>query len=315
MNTQNQQYGTDTTALNNGAISQQLATQLGLTGGMNLYNVNAGDYLQKADLNANNTATGQDYSNIAALHNLLGNNANTSSSQVLSQFATPQAALTQDKYFNYNNSGLTGATGIAGQQYQDAINKDPYGTGNLAQTVNADLGFTVDPRTLSAPTFQKWGGGLAAGLTDGRAGGVINDMQNYYQSAGGTQSVANPLSQQQQQQVAALQNQIGYLNNNGAGNGNGGQIQQLQGQIGQIQQSTGTSQQLNAQGQQMSPLDFYKSVLSGNDPNLTAQQLRSDSGWAPGLGRGYDALQGIIAANNEYDPTKVLQIQPDAPSS
>lgn len=114
-----------TTALQNGTISQQLATQLGLTGGTNLYNVDASQFLHNAQLNTQNTATGQDYSNIAALHNLLGNNANTGSSQILSQYASqPGSTMNPNQYLNYDTSGLQNASQIAGQTYNDLANAD-----------------------------------------------------------------------------------------------------------------------------------------------------------------------------------------------
>jgi hypothetical protein len=246
----------------------------------------------------------------------------------LQKFASPEQTITPDKYLNYDATGLQNAAQIAGQQYQDTI------TPNLA-TANQNLEFNPynpqaqggniisDPKTLQGLTFAQLGlGGQTANQAslagDYRMQAGYKDLQNWLSQNNYADQTAVPLSADQQSQIGNLQNQLNWLNGPNGQNAayNTQAIGNINNQMSQIYNSAGTYDKLNSSGLQASPLQFYESVLNGQDPNLSAQQLHNDWGfWAPGMQSGLDALQNIINANNTYTPTRQLQIEPDQSTS
>lgn len=317
LNTQNGNFNQYTKNLQSGKISQDEAKALGLTSGLNIYNVDPSSYLTKnADLTTNNTATTQDYAQIAALNELLGTKASAPSSEILQQYATQQApTITPDKYLNYNASGLQTAAQNAGQQYQDAINNGPYGgpisgwinnyLPNLAAgSVHAMGGYNLtDPATFKTNTFAQMGitpesvqANVAHGAASDAFGGKpYQDFVNYYKGQGYSTGAA--LSPDQQAQIASLQKMTA----------NGGYPNNIQSQIDAINNS-GT-QYINDPNfyKNVNPLQYYLNNL--NNPNL-------ETAWqgAPGAVRSIDALGALQGYNDKYNPTKQLQIIPDGTS-
>lgn len=290
LSAQNSAYTTDQSALQSGTISQALANQLGINSGMNIYNIDPSQYLQKAtDLTAQNTGTAQDYANVTALQNLLGNNATTGSSQLLSQYSNqPQKLLTSADYLNYDSAGLTGATTAAGQAYQQAIGSDVnnvnnnllFGTGFQQGQSGANVQNGVEG-TSSIPLIQN--SGTLSGATLAQLGGGIPQQitQNSTLGAGSTNAlITGPNAAQ------VGDNQLyNYLQQNGASS---------------------------------SPLQYYQNLINseGGGGSQQFNNYLSQIGGANSAQAGaIQSLANIIQQNNIYDPTKQLQITPNAPVS
>ena len=118
-------------AANSGTLSQDLANQLGITGGLT-YGVNAGNYIaenaQKA--NAQNIANAQQYGNLQALGQLAGSYAPQQAQSALGQFTNPSQAGT----FNAAN-----AYNLNAPSFQQAYNSAKTAYNNVQQPAAEQL--------------------------------------------------------------------------------------------------------------------------------------------------------------------------------
>lgn len=115
-------------ALTSGNISATEANALGLTNGENFYNTlsngNVGNYVSaNTGYNTQDAATQDQYNQVAALNNLLGTNANTTSAGVLSNYSggmpTGNSGL-----INYNGTQLGSDITNAQNSYQGQAGND-----------------------------------------------------------------------------------------------------------------------------------------------------------------------------------------------
>lgn len=227
MSQQDAQLAAQQAALASGTIDQSLANNLGLTNGQNVWNANLGQYVSaNTGYSAQDAATQAQYNQIAALGNLLGNNANTNSAGTLSQFAN--APATQQGILNYDQSGLANAIGAASQSYNSqispqvaALEQNAQGYNNWANPSGYNLmngmlpfgnGTTFDPTTLTAA-----GGNTTwMGIPMSNSSIANNDIQqgeNQINGAGGAGfQYANPTGNEAQSYINALSNLMS-LNN------------------------------------------------------------------------------------------------------
>lgn len=222
LNTQAQDYTQLQKDLTGNSLTQQEFTELGLTPGQSLYGVNpvAQNLIQNVALTPQNTASAQNYSTIAALNSLLGNNANTQSTQLASQYASPTQQVT-----NYQNDpNLAAAITAAQTQYNNQAGADVDQANNyINNTLNPYWGENV-------PNEQNTIFGAAGGVrrTDQANQGSFQDVNAQTNAADwAAQQAANTGYNQGQlmtgaagynsvnsaiQQLAALQAQYGIFN-------------------------------------------------------------------------------------------------------
>lgn len=214
-------------ALASGTIDQTLANNLGLNNGQNVWNANLGQYVSaNTGYSAQDAATQAQYGQIAALGNLLGNNANVNASGTLTQFAN--APATQQGLLNYDPNGLASAIGAASQSYNNqispqvaALEQYAQGYGNWRDPSAYDMlnswnpygqGTTLDPTTLTA----SGGGGIYGipGATASYANELIGQGEQQVNSAGGAGfQYGNATGNDAESYLNALSNLMS-LNNN-----------------------------------------------------------------------------------------------------
>ncbi len=293
------QYNPDVAALNSGTISQTLANQLGITGPMNTYNVNAGNYVTETPLTQANTATAQDYQNIGALQALGGTAINAPNASFLSANQTnPGNLVGPNNYVAFNPTGFNSAVQGAQQAYNNAINQASYGIyGNqtLEQAINAPTGLggllTTDlgsqgptniisnPETLGStgtgnPTFGQLGVQGMYGNTNTYNPGSYAQIQNLIYGVYGNQP--------------GMQATYGSQPTNGAG-----------------PMGPGTGYLSGQAFQNASPEQFLNQLAES--PALEQQEV---GGMGPGMANSIAALNTLYGLNQQYDPTAQLTIAP-----
>lgn len=145
--TQAQQQQTDAmnqfiNSLQTDAVAGPQASAFGLTPYMETYNVDPAQYLNKQNLTAQNTATADQYANIAALQKLIGGNASGDVSSILAQYASaPSEQFDPNTAFTLNTPAFQQAVQQAGNAYntqrQDLDNQrfayNSYGSGDMTE--------------------------------------------------------------------------------------------------------------------------------------------------------------------------------------
>ncbi len=162
---------------NNGNISAADAKALGITSGADTYNLDPTQFVSKGNTpTVQNVATAQDYSNFNTLQSLLGNNANTQNSGILSNFQDPSQAGKLGDLYNLNQQAYQNLLGSQKDAYQQAVNPVQQ------QLDNLNVSYNNSPSTYSGSGGNGYLGALnsAAGVlkSSGFGGDNAANMTN-----------------------------------------------------------------------------------------------------------------------------------------